>query len=64
MEDGAEVDCPYCGESLWIPVDPTGGSSQRFVTDCEVCCRPIEIAAEVDRDGFIRVAATTEDAST
>ena len=32
--------CAYCGEESFTPVDITGGLSQRFVEDCQVCCRP------------------------
>ena len=34
------VNCPYCGESLDLWVDETGGSSQKYVEDCQVCCQP------------------------
>jgi hypothetical protein len=39
-EDEAEVTCPYCGEVVAIQLDPSGGASQDYVQDCEVCCRP------------------------
>lgn len=52
--------CPYCGEPVWIEVDPDGGRRQRFVQDCAVCCRPIEVVAERDGDAT-RVAVATED---
>ncbi|MEO5590319.1 MAG: CPXCG motif-containing cysteine-rich protein [Gemmatimonadaceae bacterium] len=42
-ERSAEVVCPYCSESLVIAVDPGGGSLQRYVEDCEVCCNPWEV---------------------
>ena len=32
--------CPYCGEEVEILLDPGGGTEQRYVEDCEVCCRP------------------------
>jgi hypothetical protein len=38
-----EAACPYCGEPIAIWVDAGGGSRQRYVEDCSVCCRPIEI---------------------
>ena len=55
MDDGADAPCPYCGQPLWIPVDPGGGRRQRFVTDCEICCRPIEVDARIDGAGGIVV---------
>lgn len=45
MEDAAGVQCPYCGQTFELVVD-TSVASQRFVTDCEICCRPFEVAAE------------------
>jgi hypothetical protein len=38
-----ELICPYCGEVIAIWIDPDGGEEQRYVEDCSVCCRPLEI---------------------
>jgi hypothetical protein len=48
----AELMCPYCGEWITVFVDTGGGPRQRTVSDCDVCCRPIEldIRVEVDPD--------------
>ncbi|MGB7212058.1 MAG: CPXCG motif-containing cysteine-rich protein [Gemmatimonadales bacterium] len=35
----AEVQCPWCGASCVIALDPGGGTAQEYVEDCEVCCR-------------------------
>ena len=40
-------DCPFCGEALSVRLDPSGGSRQKFVQDCEVCCKPIQIEAHL-----------------
>lgn len=32
--------CPYCGEEVEVTVEEIGASSERFVEDCSVCCRP------------------------
>jgi hypothetical protein len=32
--------CPYCGEQAEVTVDPGGPSSETYVEDCPVCCRP------------------------
>ncbi len=32
--------CCYCYQANSIFVDPTGGCQQRYVEDCQVCCRP------------------------
>ncbi|MEK7692273.1 MAG: CPXCG motif-containing cysteine-rich protein [Bdellovibrionota bacterium] len=39
----ASIQCPYCWQSFTIAVDSTGGETQSFVWDCEVCCRPIDV---------------------
>jgi len=35
--------CPYCGGENMLIVDSFVNSSQSFVQDCEVCCKPIVI---------------------
>ena len=44
----ASVQCPYCWEHFTIAVDSTGGDLQRFVWDCEVCCRPIDVTLQFE----------------
>ncbi len=57
LESDQELNCPYCGEVISLRVDQTGGKRQFFVTDCEVCCRPIDIEIEVESDGYIQLTA-------
>ena len=47
------VQCPYCGERLETRVDLTAGERE-YIEDCEVCCRPIELAIELEADGALR----------
>jgi len=47
METNETVQCPFCGQSFEVLID-TSVSQQRFTTDCEVCCRPIEISVECE----------------
>ncbi len=35
--------CPYCGAEVEILLDPGGGTTQEYVEDCEVCCRPWQV---------------------
>lgn len=51
MEILETIACPFCGQFNEIMVDASL-PSQRFVTDCEVCCRPFEVVAECE-DGEI-----------
>ena len=41
-----------------MPIDVSAGSSQEYVEDCPVCCRPNVIHIEVDEDGDVRVWAS------
>ncbi len=47
MEITKTIQCPYCGQSFELVVD-TSTPTQRFTTDCEVCCRPFEVFAECE----------------
>jgi transcription elongation factor Elf1 len=53
MLEWITLDCPYCGESFTTQADLSAGS-QRYVEDCAVCCRPIEVSLSVDEDGELR----------
>jgi transcription elongation factor Elf1 len=47
VEISEKIQCPFCGQAFELVVD-TSVSSQRFTTDCEVCCRPFEVTAECE----------------
>jgi hypothetical protein len=55
------VQCPYCGEDVELIVDPGGGAVQRYVEDCEVCCRPLQLTVSWDDDGAAHADAATDD---
>ncbi len=40
METDFSVQCPYCGEQIWMEFYPEDGMEQEVVVDCEVCCNP------------------------
>jgi hypothetical protein len=41
------IQCPYCGQAFELTVD-TSTPSQRFTTDCEICCRPLQVTVECE----------------
>jgi hypothetical protein len=53
--------CPYCGEPIELYIDGGGGRAQRYVEDCAVCCRPIEVHASTDDDGEPAVSVMRSD---
>ena len=46
--DEGRYTCPTCGESIVIPLDPSGGADQSYGEDCPVCCNPNVIHVEFD----------------
>ena len=60
MIETVAIQCPYCGESYETVVDLSAGS-QRYIEDCAICCRPIEIALSVNAEGaLVEVAARSD----
>ena len=55
-----EISCPYCGETIEILIDPSV-ESQTYIEDCQVCCRPINMAVTIDDEGRPTVNAFVED---
>jgi len=62
MYEFTEIACPYCGETIEIAVDTSGGS-QTYIEDCQVCCRPIVMRLAVDEgdDTFDLTASAEND---
>ncbi|HKH99483.1 MAG TPA: CPXCG motif-containing cysteine-rich protein [Candidatus Sulfotelmatobacter sp.] len=40
--------CAACGEWNTISVDESAGRRQRYVEDCQVCCKPNVLRVEYD----------------
>ncbi|CAA0100902.1 CPXCG motif-containing cysteine-rich protein [Zhongshania aliphaticivorans] len=51
--------CPYCGESIELLIDASGGDDE-YIEDCEVCCRPISIALSFDSEQELCVRVYAE----
>lgn len=66
MADGVadtetSVVCPWCSERMDLALDPGGGALQDYVEDCQVCCRPVQLAVRYADDGRATVEADRED---
>ncbi|MCG9971944.1 CPXCG motif-containing cysteine-rich protein [Christiangramia crocea] len=44
--------CPYCWEEISVLLDPSI-SSQTYIEDCEVCCRPIEFHVNFENSELV-----------
>lgn len=40
--------CGCCGEVNHMFVDPSRGEIQKYIEDCQVCCRPNELRVSYD----------------
>lgn len=41
--------CAYCGEINHTFVDLSQGNTQKYVEDCQVCCRPNQLSISYDK---------------
>lgn len=59
--DEADVLCPYCGESISVLID-CSVDSQRYIEDCQVCCRPINFDVQMNDEDtpIVRVSNENE----
>lgn len=53
--------CSFCLQANSIFVDPSGGSVQRYVEDCQVCCQANMLFIHWhEEDGYFEVHAEPE----
>ena len=47
--------CAYCGETNHTLIDPSQGTTQKYIEDCQVCCRPNRLSISYDEwnDKFV-----------
>ncbi len=50
VQDTLQILCPHCGQPNEIYVDYSGGQSQDYVEDCQVCCRSWEVRVILNED--------------
>ena len=54
MQEEIQVECPFCGEMITVLID-TSVTSQSYVEDCSVCCRPIQFTVVCEEGALISV---------
>jgi hypothetical protein len=65
------IGCPYCGESITILIEPSGGAAvgethidltepYEYIEDCQVCCRPIRVHVSIDYSGETQAQGFSE----
>jgi hypothetical protein len=59
IEAECVIACPYCGQPINLVVDTSAGT-QSFTTDCDICCRPVEVMAECEPGRVTQLSATVE----
>ncbi len=60
-DTAGEALCPCCGERVRLALDPGGGTTQEYVEDCEVCCRPWNVRVTYHPDGSAEVRLAAAD---
>jgi hypothetical protein len=53
------IDCPYCGENIEMVID-CSIDFQKYIEDCDVCCRPVSLLVKVGEEGDIDINARHE----
>lgn len=54
-----EINCPYCGETITILLDPSD-TDQEYIEDCQVCCQPINFFVSDDENGELSVNVSSD----
>lgn len=54
-----EATCPYCWETIELPLDLSAGE-QTCTEDCPVCCQPLLVRLTVAADGRYTVDVQRE----
>ena len=56
MEETTTIDCPYCNSETLVILDGVDGDLD-LVSDCENCCRPINVKASVEDVAVVSIQA-------
>ena len=52
--------CPYCNEPIELVID-CSIPIQTYTEDCQVCCRPMIVTAEISFNSDLSIIVITED---
>jgi len=55
-----QFSCAYCGAPNSLSIDVSGGQSQKFLTDCEVCCHPLVVKIELSGEEILSIEVFRE----
>ncbi|MAP52673.1 MAG: hypothetical protein CMO48_03985 [Verrucomicrobiales bacterium] len=56
METTTSISCPYCNSDTLVILDGVDGEID-LVSDCENCCRPINVRATVEAGEVVGIEA-------
>ncbi len=60
MLEEKTIQCPYCWEALEVLLNPDDEDC-RYIEDCQVCCRPIEMQVKRNQYDELVIEAYHED---
>ena len=50
IQNTADYTCAFCGETNTTFIDLSGGTTQSYIEDCQVCCRPNRLYITIDEE--------------
>lgn len=54
--------CAVCGEPNEVVIDESQGSSQKYIEDCQVCCRPNVLFVTIgEESGEVQIESVFEE---
>lgn len=60
-DTSGHIECPWCGETVEIAIDPGSGSRQEYVEDCPVCCQPWRVRVRYTPAGTAEIQVEAGD---
>jgi len=58
MDTTATYVCAWCGQESVTEVDVSQGMSQKYIEDCQVCCRPMQFFLVFDEEDYSATIST------